>query len=173
MRAFLILLLVTNVNTVFGQDVPQSVEQTWSHFDPHSEPLETELIRESIEDGIVLRHVRYVVGTFGGKKTRVAAFYAFPEDGKQLPGVVQLHGGGQRARPETAKFWASHGYATVTVNWGEHVIGNEDDPNTDWAGIPAGFLEPKHHNQVTPGDGTIHDIPHPWNSSWLLVCFII
>ncbi len=168
MRAVFFLVLIANIGTISAQDVPQTVEQTWAHFDPCSEPLETEVIRESIEDGIVLRHIRYVVGTFGGKKTRVAAFYAFPEGGNQLPGIVQLHGGGQRARPETARFWASHGYATVAVNWGEHVIGEKDDPNTDWAGIPAGFLEPKHHNDATPGEGTIHEVPHPWNSSWLL-----
>ena len=151
-----------------ADDVPQTAEQTWADFDPRQEPLEIEVIRESFEDGIVLRHVRYVAGTFGGKKTRVAAFYAFPKDGDKLPGIVQLHGGGQRARPETAQFWASHGYAAIAVNWGEHVIGEDGDPNTDWAGIPAGFLEPKHHNDVTPGEGTIHDVPHPWNSSWLL-----
>ena len=84
----------------------------------------------------MLRHIRYLVGTFGGKKTRVAAFYAFPKDGKRLPGIVQLHGGGQQARPETARFWAASGYATVAVNWGEKVIGQDGDPNTDWAGIP-------------------------------------
>lgn len=148
--------------------VPQTVEETWALFDPHGEPLETEIIRESLENGIVLRQIRYVVGTFGGKKTRVAAFYAFPKNGRNLPGIIQLHGGGQRALPQTATFWASHGYATVAVNWGEHVIGEKDDPNTDWAGIPAGFFDPKHHNDVSPNKGTLYSKPHPWNSSWLL-----
>jgi dienelactone hydrolase len=163
-----VALLLAPPISLHAVEVPQGVEDTWDLFDARSEPLETELIRESTDDGIVLRHVRYLVGTFGGKKTRVAAFYAFAEHGKQLPGIVQLHGGGQRAMPETVRFWASHGYAAVAVNWGEHVIGEEDDPNTDWAGIAAGFLDPKHHNDVTPGEHTIHDIPHPWNSSWLL-----
>ena len=148
--------------------VPQTVTETWANFDPRAEDLEIEVIRESTEDGIVLRQIRYVVGTFGGKKTRCAAFYAFPEGGTNLPGIVQIHGGGQRARSETATFWASHGYAAIAINWGEHVIGEEADPNTDWAGIPAGFLDPKHHNDVTPGEGTLHDEPHPWNSSWIL-----
>jgi dienelactone hydrolase len=166
--AIAILAALLLARTVLAGEIPRTVEDAWADFDPRSEPLETEVIRESIADGIVLRHVRYVVGTFDGKKTRVAAFYAFPKEGKRLPGIVQIHGGGQRARPETARFWASHGYATVAVNWGEHVIGGKDDPNTDWAGIPAGFLEPKHHNDVTPGVGTTHDVAHPWNSSWLL-----
>ena len=168
MQLLLALVLLGNTGIVLAQGVPQTVEQTWADFDLRAEPLQVEVIRESLEDGIVLRHVRYVVGTFGGKKTRVAAFYAYPDDGEKLPGIVQLHGGGQRARSETARFWASHGYATVAVNWGEHVIGEPDDPNTDWAGIPAGFFDPKHHNDATPGEGTIHQTPHPWNSSWLL-----
>ena len=149
-------------------DVPQTVTDTWAQFDPRAEPLEIEVIRESVHDGIVLRHIRYVVGTFDGKKTRVAAFYAFPNSGKNLPGVVQLHGGGQWARSDSALFWASHGYAAIAVNWGEKVIGEKGDPNTDWAGIPAGFLDPKHYNNATPGEGTLYDVSHPWNSSWLL-----
>jgi dienelactone hydrolase len=168
MRVVLLLSLMLSAHPMDAQDIPQSVTQTWTDFDPRAEPLETEIIRQSIDGGIVLRQVRYVVGTFAGKKTRVAAFYAYPEGGDRLPGIVQLHGGGQRALPQTAWFWASHGYAAVAVNWGEHVIGEDDDPNTDWAGIPAGFLDPKHHNVVTPDKGTIHDAPHPWNSSWLL-----
>ena len=168
MRIALLLALLAGTGSVSAQDIPQSVEETWAHFDARSEPLETEVIRESIEDGIVLRHIRYVVGTFAGKKTRVAAFYAFPEGGERLPGIVQLHGGGQRPLPDGTRFWAEHGYAAVSVNWGEHVIGENDDPNTDWAGIPAGFLDPKHHNDVTPDEGTTHKVAHPWNSSWLL-----
>ncbi len=162
------LLLVSNRAATCGQDVPQTVQQTWALFDPDREPLETELISESIKDGIVLQHIRFVVGTFAGKKTRVAAFYAYPKDGNQLPGIVQLHGGGQRALPETVRYWAARDYGAVAVNWGENVIGETDDPNTDWAGIPAGFLDPKHHNDVTPAEGTIETVPHPFNSSWFL-----
>ena len=148
--------------------VPQTVAETWSEFDPEAEALEIELVRESINHGIVLRQVRYLVGTFGKRKARVAAFYAFPENEKALPGIVQLHGGGQRARAEEVRFWASQGYAAIAVNWGEHVIGEERDPNTDWAGIPAGFSDPEHHNDVSPGEGTLHPVAHPWNSSWIL-----
>ena len=163
---FLIVLSLYRV--ALTDDVPKSVSETWAQFDPPAEPREPELMRESVHDGIVLRHVRYVVGTFGGKKTRIAAFYAFPKDGKQLPGLVQIHGGGQWARSSGVLYWASQGYAAIAINWGEKVIDKEDDPNTDWQGIPAGFLEPKHHNDVTPGEGALHKVPHPWNSSWLL-----
>ena len=161
-------LLLSSSGAAPADEVPRSVIDTWAQFDPNSEPLETELIRESAQDNLVLRHIRFVVGSFGGKKTRVAAFYAFPKGGVQVPGIVQIHGGGQWARSETALYWASQGYATIAVNWGEKVIDQKDDPNTDWQGIPAGFLEPKHHNDATPAEGTVHQVPHPWNSSWLL-----
>lgn len=166
-RSHVILFLVSSISSLQAQ-VPQTVEDTWKDFDPRAEPLETEVIREEITDGIVVRYVRYVVGTFGGKKTKVAAFYGFPEGAENLPGIVQIHGGGQFARKETVRFWASRGYATLAVNWGEKVIDQPDDPNTEWAGIPAGFIDPAHHNGVDPDDGTIHQEDHPWNSSWLL-----
>jgi dienelactone hydrolase len=162
------LLLALCISWPVPGEVPQGVAATWALFDPRAEALETEVIRQSEMNGIVLRQLRYTVGTFGAKKTRVAAYYAFPEGGRKLPGIVQLHGGGQRALPAQVQFWAAHGYAAIAVNWGEKVIGLESDPNTDWAGIPAGFLPPKHHNGVSPATGTMHAEAHPWNSSWLL-----
>lgn len=152
----------------WGQSVPQTVEETWADFDPHAEPLETEIIREEVANGIVTRYVRFVVGTFAGRKTKVAAFYGFPEGADALPGIVQVHGGGQFARKQMVQYYASRGYATIAVNWGEKVIDQPTDPNTEWQGIPAGFLDPKHHNGVEPGEGTIHAVAHPWNSAWLL-----
>jgi len=88
-------------------EVPQSVEETWGNFDAQAEPLEIEVIREETDGGIVVRYVRYVVGTFDGKKTKVAAFYGFPEGAKKLPGMVQVHGGGQFARKAMVKYYAS------------------------------------------------------------------
>ena len=48
------LLVLAICSTAPAKDVPQSVVETWARFDPRAEPLETELIRESIHDGIVL-----------------------------------------------------------------------------------------------------------------------
>ncbi|MEM1294960.1 MAG: acyl-CoA thioester hydrolase/BAAT C-terminal domain-containing protein [Verrucomicrobiota bacterium] len=162
------VLVVMTFSQAWGQSVPQTVEATWADFDPHAEPLEAEVIREELGNGIVTRYVRYVVGTFAGKKTRVAAFYGFPEGAEKLPGIIQVHGGGQFARKAMVQYYAARGYAAIAVNWGEKVIDQSNDPNTEWQGIPAGFLEPKHHNGVEPGEGTIHGEAHPWNSAWLL-----
>ena len=151
-----------------AQTVPSTVTETWANFDPQAEPLEVELIREEEAEGIVTRYVRFVVGTFAGKKTKVAAFYAFPEKARNLPGIIQVHGGGQFARKQSVQFYAARGYAAIALNWGEKIIDQTNDPNTDWQGIPAGFLDPKHHNGVEAGEGTIHQKAHPWNSSWIL-----
>jgi len=168
MIRFQSILLILFLCFRVAAEVPDTVKETWGAFDPQAEPLETEVIREEIEEGIVLRYVRYVVGTFEGKKPRVAAFYAFPEGGEDLPGIVQIHGGGQFARKALVRYYAGLGYAAIAVNWGEKTIDQKDDPNTKWLGIPAGFLEPTHHNEVDPDKGTLHEKPHPWNSSWLL-----
>lgn len=169
MKAVVLTLTLLGTHQLLAAaETPQTVADAWALFDPRADPLETEVIRETTENGIVLRYIRYVVGTFDGKKSKVAAFYAFPKNAKNLPGIVQIHGGGQFARKGTVQYWASQGYAAIAVNWGEKVIDQPSDPNTEWAGIPAGFLNPKHHNDVTPGSGTIHQLPHPWNSSWLL-----
>ncbi len=170
MKTLLVLFaLIATCVALSAQVVPQTVEETWDLFDAKSEPLEVEIISEQLEEGIVLRHLRYVVGTFESKKTKVAAFYAFPEGRKNLPGIVQIHGGGQFAREEGVRFWASHGYAAIAINWGEKIIGKDAGaPNTDWAGIAAGFIDPKHHNDVSPGDNVSYGKAHPWNSSWLL-----
>ena len=51
----------------FAQDVPRTVTETWTDYDPRAEPLEVEVVREEVGGGIITRYVRYVVGTFAGK----------------------------------------------------------------------------------------------------------
>ncbi|MDB4627198.1 hypothetical protein OAE46_01040, partial [bacterium] len=100
---------------IFAQNIPRTVTETCENYDPRAEPLEVEVVREESDGGIITRYVRYVVGTFAGKKTRVAAFYAFPEKAKGLPGIIQVHGGGQFARKQSAQFYAARGYAAIAV----------------------------------------------------------
>jgi len=98
--------------------IPQTVEELWSNYDPRREALEIEVIRQWEEDSAVIRYVRYLIGTFKGVPAQMAAFYAFPKSGKQLPGILQMHGGGQRASLTEVKYYASRGYAALSVNWG-------------------------------------------------------
>jgi len=53
---------------------PQNVEELYTDFDPRREPLETQMVREWRKDGIQYRYVVYTVGTFRGRKARMAAF---------------------------------------------------------------------------------------------------
>jgi len=88
-----------------SEPVPQSVEELWADFDPRQDPLETEVIREWREDGGVFRHVRFLVGRFKGQPARMAAIYGFPAEHEgKLPGVMHIHGGGQRGSLAEVRF---------------------------------------------------------------------
>ena len=54
---------------------PQTYEALWAGFDPQSEPLDVEVLKEWEEEGVVLRVIRYRVGIFKGKKAMVIAWY--------------------------------------------------------------------------------------------------
>ena len=43
---------------------PQTFEELWATFDPCKEPLETEVLKEWEEEGVVLRVVRFRIGVF-------------------------------------------------------------------------------------------------------------
>ena len=77
------------------------VEEARGGFDPRREPLETEILKEWEDDGVVCRIVRYRIGVFKRTKSMMAGIYAFPKGGKNLPGLVQVHGGGQSANSTT------------------------------------------------------------------------
>ena len=96
----------------------------WAGFDPRAEPLEVETIKEWEEDDVVLRIVRFRIGVFKGRKAMLAAIYGFPkktaesDDEQGLPGLVQIHGGGQYADHRACLMNAKRGYATVSISWG-------------------------------------------------------
>ena len=108
------------LNQLFAEEgIPQSVADLWADFDPQRDPIETEVIREWKEDGMVLRHVGYFIGSFKGKPARMAAVYGFPEGTKEkLPAVMHIHGGGQRGSVSEVKLLVARGYAALSVNWG-------------------------------------------------------
>ena len=94
------------------------------------------MVREWEEDGVVIRYLRYYIGTFKGKSAWMAAFYAFPKNAKNLPGVLHMHGGGQRANLTLVKFHASQGYGALSVNWGgKPMEARPGEANTDWGAV--------------------------------------
>ena len=59
-------------------EVPRTVSDLYKGFDPDSEPLELEVIREFQRNGTTIRLLTFTIGTFKGEKSRMAAFYGFP-----------------------------------------------------------------------------------------------
>jgi len=171
--ASFLLTLVPLTHAPAGEPpVPQTAAELWAAFDATAEPLDADVARQWEQGDVVVRYVLYHVGTFRGDRRtarpRMAAYYAFPKAAKRTAAILHLHGGGQRANREYADYWAGLGYAALTINWGEKPLEEGDFPNTDWDGLGAGFLDPKHHNDVSPGPNTLHGVPHPANSSWYL-----
>ena len=173
---------------------PQTLEELWTGFDPRKEPLDLEVLKEWAEDGVVLRVVRFRIGVFKGTRAKLAAVYGFPKDGKNLPGLVQIHGGGQYADHKACLTNAKRGYATVSISWAGRISapdyrvgpnevklfweGKTDDPKyrktTDWGALDA-YHAPSRNGRdafATICDGsedwTLDDVASPRNSSWFL-----
>lgn len=77
---------------------PQTFSELWQGYDPRKEPLDVEILKEWEEDGVVMKVLRYRIGVFNGKKAMMAAVYGYPKGATNVPGLVQMHGGGQSAR---------------------------------------------------------------------------
>ena len=164
-----------------AEGVPQSVIDLWADFDPRKDPLEVEVIREWKEDGMVLRHVRYFIGSFKGRPARMAAVYGFPEGTKEkLPAVMHIHGGGQRGSVSEVKLLVARGYAALSVNWGGSGNGKAPfnscekaeagDPNTDWGAVDPTQLNAGRYSSILPGPMQLfEDREHPKNNNWYLL----
>ena len=46
---------------------PQNLQELWMDFDPRKEPLDTEVLYEWEEDGVVMKILRYCIGIFKGQ----------------------------------------------------------------------------------------------------------
>ncbi len=159
--------------------VPGSLDQLWNQYDPRREPLEVEVTKEWEQDGILCRVIRYQVGIFKGSPAKVAAFFAVPKDGTKLPGLLQIHGGGQSANLDAVLTDAKRGYASLSLNWGGNKMnlgkaGIYEGPNTDWGKLDA--THPPQRNKVnhfaggiSPDEFTLDPVLSPRNSNWFLV----
>ena len=172
--------------------VPQTVEELWAGYDPRKEPLEVEVLKEWEEDGVVLRVIRYQIGVFKGQKAMMAAVYGFPKGGTKLPGLVQIHGGGQSAHSNAPLTNAKRGYATISLAWAGRISapgygvgpnevklfweGKTDDPKykltTDWGALDAYHAPcrtPKNNfGYIPPAPWTLDAVESPRNNPWFL-----
>ncbi|MFM8274402.1 MAG: alpha/beta hydrolase family protein [Gemmata sp.] len=150
---------------------PANVGELFADFDPRKDALDAKVVREWEESGTVYRSVTYHVGTFRGKPARVAAFFGFPKGAQKVPGLLHLHGGGQRAFLKEVEFYAKRGYACLSVNWGGREMENAKagDPNTDWGAVdPTQTNVPGYFN-LKPGDKCLDPFDSPRNNNWYLL----
>lgn len=156
-----------------GGQVPQTVKALWAEYDSTKEPLEVNVVREWVEDGVTCRYITYTIGTFKGRKSTMAAFYGIPTSHKgKLPALIQMHGGGQRAAIHSIKYGARNGYATLSINWGGKGMekARSGDPGTDWGAVDATQTgHNSHYASLMPDDKTIDNVESPRNSNWFLI----
>ncbi|MFT5128568.1 MAG: dienelactone hydrolase, partial [Rhodothermales bacterium] len=156
----------------------------WTAYDPHQEPLDAEIVQEWADETANYQLVRFRLGALSGSNKSaapvIAAYFGYPKAASaatKVPGVVHIHGGGQRAHKGRVGDWAKLGFACISINWGGKSLEAADTPNTDWDGLAAGFERPGasrtddllHHNGVDPGPNTLFKEPHLLNSSWSLI----
>ncbi|MGJ8653796.1 MAG: NPCBM/NEW2 domain-containing protein [Opitutaceae bacterium] len=151
---------------------PQSVDEAWGDFDPRAEPLDVEVHKEWVEEGTVLRAVRYRIGIFKGQKSWMGALYAFPEGGENLPALVQIHGGGGLASKSACIDNAKRGYATLSVSWraDERYLEREGLPaaaQTDWGAV-EGRQVAESRGIDSNNDKRFDPVPSARNSGYFL-----
>lgn len=173
-----------------------NLREMWAGFDPRAEPLEVELLKEWEEEDAVLRIVRIRIGVFKGTKATLVALYGFPksvgEQGERVPGLVQIHGGGQYADYKACLANAKRGYATVSIAWAGRISapgyrvspeevrlfwdGKVDDPRyrltTDWGAVDGYHAPGRNTRNQFPSAAaaawTLDDVESPRNSGWFL-----
>ena len=171
---------------------PATMEELWKGFDPRSEALDVEILKEWEQDGVILKVLRYRVGIFKGKKAMMAAVYGHLKGAKSVPGLVQIHGGGQYADYRAVLTNAKRGYATISISWAGRISAPSynvspnivklfwdnkvEDPSykltTDWGALDAYHAPSRNAGHsflsVKPAAWTLDPIESPRNNSWFL-----
>ena len=179
--AILALLCVTSGSLYAQQEsllpledgkAPQTIEEVWRGYDPQAEPIEAEVFREWEVDGIVLRAVRYCIGTFKGQKSWMAAIYGFPKGGTNLPAIIQIHGGGGLASADACIDNGKRGYATLSLSWrgDPRYLERYELPKaaqTDWGAVEG--RQVKESRGIEPNNDKRYDpVPSARNSGYFL-----
>lgn len=170
-----VLILLTLATTNVIRAAPnaearaETVGQLWADYDPREEPLAARISKEWVENDNTYRLVSYNVGTFKGKMARMAAYYGFPKNAERVPGLLHIHGGGQRAFLNEVQYYAGQGYACISINWGGKDLGEESlgqDGITDWGAIDPTQNHPGQYMSFLPSSHTIETHESPKNCSW-------
>ncbi|MEO2011949.1 MAG: acetylxylan esterase [Pirellulaceae bacterium] len=152
---------------------PQNLDELWDGYDPTVEPLDVHVVREWERDGVTVQMLVYTIGVFNGQKSRMGAYYAFPtQRSGKIPGILQMHGGGQRAMSELVEAAAANGYACISINWGGKPMKDEKDGDlgTDWGGVDATqTTHNSHYSSLMPDSKTLDSVVSPRNNNWFLI----
>jgi len=148
--------------------VPQDVTELWGDYDARAEPLEARISKEWAQDGDTYRLVSYNVGAFKGTKARMAAYYGFPKSDEKVPGLLHIHGGGQKAFLNEVEYYVRRGYACISINWGGKELGENSigQDATDWGAIDPTQKHPGQYMSFRPGPHTIESFESAKNCSW-------
>lgn len=159
--------------------VPQSVEELWAGYDPRADALDVKVMHEWDETyqdkALKVQMLTFTVGTFKGKTSRISAYYAYPKDAAEakgkVPGLVQVHGGGQRADKTTVMVDAANGYASISLNWGGRELADQKpgETGTDWGAIDPTQKHVPHYFRLTPDDKTAETVYSPRNNNWFIL----
>jgi dienelactone hydrolase len=154
---------------VAADPVPTTPEALWASVDKESgrTPLEAEVLKTWEQDSVMMHMVRFTVGVYRGKKSKLAGYYGYPKGGSNLPALVQINGGGQRGSPGGPLRWAKRGYACFNPNNGAQPW-EKGIPNTDWGALTPGIPGDRRNGKgkLAPGPGTIDEVVSPRNHQW-------
>lgn len=159
-------------------EVPQNVTDLWKDYDARKELLDVRVVKEWKADGVVTRYVTFTVGTFKGADARIAAYYSFPDNGKQKNAAfVWSHGGGQHADRGRGVYFAKQGFATVDINWLGRPMEPGIDVNTDWGKVDptqgprfySKALRKGWKRNLLPDEYSIDPVSSPRNANWFLL----
>ena len=179
---------------LYNHETPfNSVDTMWQGYNPRLENLETEILKEWEQDDVILRVIRYRIGEFKGKRAMMAGVYGFPKGAQTVPGLLQVHGGGQYADHRAVFSNAKRGYATLSIAWAGRIsapgysvapnevklfwAGKSDDPKykltTDWGALDA-YHAPSRNGKdafssIPVAEWTLDPVLSPRNNSWFLV----
>ena len=156
--------------------VAHSVSELLKGYDPRIEPLDIKVTREWDESyegkKIRIQMLTFTVGTFKNEVSRISAYYGYPKDiNDTVPGLVQIHGGGQRADKNIVVVDAANGYASLSLNWGGRELEDQKtgEPGTDWGAIDPTQKHVSHYFRLTPDDKTAESIYSPRNNNWFIL----
>ena len=172
---------------------PNDYLSMWAGFDPRAENLDVEILKEWEEDKVVLQVIRYRIGAFKGRNSWMAGIYGYPKGMDNLPGLLQVHGGGQYAHSNAVLTNAKRGYATLSIAWAGRISapsytvspqevklfwdGQTEDPKykrtTDWGALDAYHAPSRYGKDAFPSipvaEWTLDPVKSPRNNAWFLV----